>query len=69
MLKRLKGEMSRSELMIALGLKDEKHFRIHDLQTALALGMLEMTLPDKPNSRLPKYRLTQAGHGWVAGRG
>jgi predicted HTH transcriptional regulator len=66
MLKLVNGEMSRAELMSALGLKDEKHFRIHYQQTALALGMLEMTVPDKPQSRLQKYRLTQAGRSWLA---
>jgi ATP-dependent DNA helicase RecG len=65
MLKLLKGEMSRVELMSALGLKDEKHFRTHYQQVALALGVLEMTVPDKPNSRLQKYRLTQAGRRWL----
>ena len=68
MLRRVNGEMSRVELMSALGLKDEKHFRTHCQQAALALVVLEMTVPDKPNSCLQKYRLTQAGHGWVAGQ-
>jgi ATP-dependent DNA helicase RecG len=66
MLRRVNGEMSRVELMSALGLKDEKHFRVHYQQTALALGVLEMTVPDKPQSRLQKYRLTPAGRGWLA---
>ena len=65
MLKLLKVEMSRVELMSALCLKDEKHFRTHYQQVALALGVLEMTVPDNPNSRLQKYRLTQAGRRWL----
>ncbi|GHT93673.1 hypothetical protein FACS1894116_06200 [Betaproteobacteria bacterium] len=53
--------MSWTDLMAALGLKDEKHFREHYQQAATALGLIEMTLPDKPRSRLQKYRLTAAG--------
>lgn len=63
---RVNGEMSIVELMSALGLKDEKYFRVHYQQTALALGVLEMTVPDKPQRRLQKYRLTPAGRRWLA---
>jgi hypothetical protein len=28
-----------------------------------------MTLPGKPNSRLQKYRLTDAGRSWLKSRG
>jgi ATP-dependent DNA helicase RecG len=55
------GEMSRSELMNALGLRDEKHFRESYLQVGLAAGAVEMTRPDKPQSRFQKYRLTSLG--------
>ena len=68
MLQLVNGEMSRAELMIALGLKDEKHFRTHYQQAALATGVLEMTVPDKPNSRLQKYRLTALGRQWLTHR-
>ena len=57
----LHGEMSRLELMQALGLKDRKHFRQQYLQAAISKGVVEMTLPDTPYSRLQRYRLTSAG--------
>lgn len=54
----LRGDMGRRELMEALQLKNGEHFRRHYLQPALAKGWLEMTQPD---SRFQKYRLTQLG--------
>lgn len=52
----LDGEMSRQELMQQLGLKDRNSFSQRYLQPALAAGLVEMTLPSKPNSRLQRYR-------------
>ncbi|MDX2111676.1 MAG: ATP-binding protein [Verrucomicrobiota bacterium] len=57
----LTKEMSRHELQALLGLKHDEHFRLAYLQPALAVGLIERTLPDKPNSRLQKYRLTPKG--------
>jgi ATP-dependent DNA helicase RecG len=57
----VQGEVSRESLQRTLGLKDAEHFRQHYLAPALAAGLIEMTLPDKPNSRLQKYRLTAKG--------
>ena len=53
--------MASSELREAMNLKHRKYFRTHQLDPALAQGLIEMTSPDKPNSRLQKYRLTPAG--------
>ncbi|MDQ6954991.1 MAG: Fic family protein [Mariprofundaceae bacterium] len=50
------GEMSRAALQHALGLRDRKSFRERYLKPALAQGMIEMTHPDKPHSKLQKYR-------------
>jgi ATP-dependent DNA helicase RecG len=50
------GEMTRQELKDALGLKGDDNFRQLYLVPALLSGFLEMTIPDKPNSRLQKYR-------------
>jgi hypothetical protein len=61
----LVGEMSRAELMASLGLKDEKHFRESYQQAAVTTGLVEMTIPDKPQSRNQKYRLTAAGKAYT----
>lgn len=52
---------SRKELQQLLGLKDEEHFRKAYLIPALENGYIERTIPDKPQSRLQKYRLTAKG--------
>jgi predicted transcriptional regulator len=53
--------MSREALQDALDLQDRKSFRERYLKPALTDGLIEMTIPDKPNSRLQKYRLTDKG--------
>jgi Fic family protein len=68
LLQALVGEMSREELQSTLGLQDRKSFRARYLSAALAEGLIEMILPEKPNSRLQKYRLTDKGRQWLQGR-
>ncbi len=57
----LDGAMNREQLQALLGLQDRKSFRQRYLQPALAEGLIEYTRPDKPNSRLQQYRLTDKG--------
>lgn len=61
----IRGEMGREAIQNALGLSDRKSFRERHLKPALAEGLIEMTIPDKPNSRLQKYRLTDKGRQWL----
>lgn len=61
----LVGEMSRQEILDALGLSDRKSMTDRYLRPALAAGLIEMTIPDKPNSRNQKYRLTAKGKHFV----
>lgn len=56
LLKVMQGEQSRAELMASLGLKDRSNFFELYLEPALEAGLIEMTVPDKPNSRKQKYR-------------
>ena len=55
------GTQSRDELQEKLDLKDREHFRKSYLNEALKLELIEMTIPDKPNSKNQKYRLTAKG--------
>jgi Fic family protein len=64
LLKVLKNEMSRQEILEALKLKDRKSLRIRYLVPAIQQNLIEMTNPDKPNSRFQKYRLTTKGNSW-----
>ncbi len=57
----LEWEMSRAELMNALGLADRRHFARTYLQPGVEAGLVEMTLPDRPRSREQRYRLTTLG--------
>jgi ATP-dependent DNA helicase RecG len=47
--------------MQLLNLRERGTFFRNYIQPALKLGLIEMTIPDKPNSRLQKYRLTEKG--------
>jgi predicted HTH transcriptional regulator len=57
--------MARKQLQERLVLKGEENFRKLYLVPALESGYIEMTIPDKPNSRLQKYRLTDKGRRYL----
>jgi ATP-dependent DNA helicase RecG len=62
----LNGEMLRRDLQAAMGLKDHEHFRKVYLLPSLNTGLIEMTIPDKPNSSKQRYRLTPLGKAILA---
>ena len=53
--------MTRTEIQAALSLSDKRNFNRNYLIPALKLNLVEMTIPDKPNSRNQRYRLTKIG--------
>ncbi len=57
----LTGELTRIEIQGFLSLKNRKNFRKFYLKPALEAGLIAMTIPDKPNSKHQKYRLTEKG--------
>lgn len=55
-------ELSAVELMDILGLRHRPSFRANYLYPALEQGLIEMTIPDKPNSRNQRYRRKPLEH-------
>jgi Fic family protein len=53
------GPRSARECMDRLGLCHRPTFRANYLNPALAAGLIELTVPDKPRSRLQQYRLAR----------
>lgn len=41
--------------------KHRTKFRNRFITPLMAKGLIEMTIPDKPNSRLQRYKVTQKG--------
>ena len=68
LIKILDKEMNRQEIQEKLNLSDRENFRLNYLKPALESALIEMTLPDKPNSRYQKYRLTAKGKKAVEGK-
>ncbi len=52
---------SASQLMQQLGLSHKPTFRKNYLNPAIEGGFIEMTIPDKPNSRVQEYKITLKG--------
>lgn len=57
LLEREKKPQSAVELMEKLSLSHRPTFRKNYLHPALEKGLIEMTIPEKPNSRLQKYQI------------
>ena len=55
------GLKSRVELLTGISLYNKTGNFNNYIKPLLDIGIIEMTLPDKPNSRFQKYRLTENG--------
>jgi len=53
--------LSRKEIFTAIGMNGDHRAYKRNIEPLLAGGYIEMTVPNKPNSKLQKYRLTDKG--------
>jgi ATP-dependent DNA helicase RecG len=60
-LHKCRQECTLLELITISGRSDRTKVRQQVMGPLFSAGLVEMTIPDKPNSRLQKYRLTDAG--------
>lgn len=58
--------LSSSEIRNRLHLKHRQSFRKNYMHPALKQKLIEQTIPNKPNSRLQKYRITKKGRNVIA---
>ena len=49
------------EMLAFMGLTDRTKFRRKYIRPLLEVGIIEQTMPEKPNSRNQKYQLTDKG--------
>lgn len=54
-----KEDLSSGEMSSRLGIKHRQNFRDNYIHPALELGLITQAIPEKPNSRLQKYKLTE----------
>jgi len=60
-----RGAQANAQILAAFGLKDRRRMRETYIVPTLNSGLVEMTLPDKSNSRLQKCRLTDKGVAYL----
>jgi ATP-dependent DNA helicase RecG len=59
--KLINDSLSALDLMKSLGVPHRPTFRKNYLRPAIDKGFIEMTSPDKPSSRMQRYRITDKG--------
>jgi Fic family protein len=59
--------LSRKEIFAAIEMNGDSRSYRRNIEPLLTGGLVEMTVPDKPNSRLQKYRLTDSGKSAIGG--
>lgn len=61
--------LGKAKIAKKLGMRQVTGQLNEQVRALLGQGLIDMTLPDKPTSRLQQYRLTEAGRQWINSNG
>jgi ATP-dependent DNA helicase RecG len=56
-----KQDLGKTDIAAKLGKSGRTRYLNDLVRKLIVIGLIERTIPDKPNSRLQKYRLTMKG--------
>jgi ATP-dependent DNA helicase RecG len=59
--------LGKKDLALRLGKSKPSRYLNDLVRKMLHVGLIEYTIPEKPNSRLQRYRLTEKGRVWLQG--
>ncbi len=65
LLREMSGEMTRKDILAALGLRSRGNLKERYLDPCLGAGWIEMTTPEKPRSPKQRFRITAAGRAQI----
>ena len=60
--------LTRKEVFYAINMSGDSRSYKRNIEPLLTAGLIEMTIPDKPNSKLQKYRITPKGKASYRGQ-
>lgn len=63
------SSLSKAEIARSIGKQKVDGQLNKEVRTLMDKGVIEYTIPEKPNSRMQKYRLTETGHRELDGKG
>ena len=63
------NSLSKAEIAQSIGKQKVDGQLNKEVRTLMDKGVIEYTIPEKPNSRMQKYRLTETGHRELLGKG
>ena len=60
------GDLTRKEIFSTINMSGDSRSFKRNIEPLISYGFIEMTIPDSPNSKMQKYRITNQGKAHIA---